>query len=440
MRRWRGNTIVADVRTWDRPLFYMALPGTTGDNPNWVRRKANVVQSFMKSTYRVVLEKSWDERLFPAAPRARQYGLRAGWRRLSDPCQGRRDRSAAMTVSGLHERDDHRVVVEALCDHLGIDRESLRAAAARSSFDCLTVARGTARLRDGAQDETQLPSARCVHDETAERAIRWRWCMQGRRPARRPDAARSPASSICQRDGVHHRPKVERQARRCASSRPTVELPFAGHPTVGAAVALGLELRTHGGAARGEGRVHHLRHREARQADAAMRASPCRICRRKPGTAPDRHRRSRWRSGIEPEEIGCGLHQPAVYSAGVTFYLVPVRNAACCGSVTLERRGWARGVPARAQLGLRLHRDAGGKRQRLRRAHVLAGHGAGRGPGDGRGGGGADRRVGAGMRGDGQSEYRLRQGVEMGRPSQINVQIRKDWRHTRRMAALAATP
>jgi len=28
-------------------------------------------------------------------------------------------------VSGLHERDDHRLVVEALCAHLGLDRTAL---------------------------------------------------------------------------------------------------------------------------------------------------------------------------------------------------------------------------------------------------------------------------------------------------------------------------
>ena len=42
--------LVVDVRLWDRPLFYCAMPGTTADNPNWVRRKANTVQRLHKST------------------------------------------------------------------------------------------------------------------------------------------------------------------------------------------------------------------------------------------------------------------------------------------------------------------------------------------------------------------------------------------------------
>jgi uncharacterized protein (UPF0303 family) len=32
----------------------------------------------------------------------------------------------AITVSGLHERDDHGVVVAAICDHLGVDQTPLR--------------------------------------------------------------------------------------------------------------------------------------------------------------------------------------------------------------------------------------------------------------------------------------------------------------------------
>jgi len=51
-----GYTIAVEVRTWDRLMFYMALPGTTGDNQNWIRCKVNLVRTVMKSSYRVVLE------------------------------------------------------------------------------------------------------------------------------------------------------------------------------------------------------------------------------------------------------------------------------------------------------------------------------------------------------------------------------------------------
>ena len=51
-----GFGIVVDISTWDRPLFYAALPGSTASNPDWARRKINVVKMFLKSTYRMVLE------------------------------------------------------------------------------------------------------------------------------------------------------------------------------------------------------------------------------------------------------------------------------------------------------------------------------------------------------------------------------------------------
>lgn len=119
-----GLAIVADVRTWERPLFYMALPGTTADNPNWVRRKVNVVRTFAKSSYRVVLEKSFEGDVFPPIRGLdnMDYVLAGG----SFPVRVKgAGLIGAITVSGLPMRDDHRVVVEAICDHLGADRAAL---------------------------------------------------------------------------------------------------------------------------------------------------------------------------------------------------------------------------------------------------------------------------------------------------------------------------
>lgn len=119
-----GYGIAIDVRTWERPLFYAAMAGTTGDNPNWIRRKVNTVQRLMKSSYRVVLEKSWDGDVFP--PRRgldnMDFVLAGG----SFPIRVRgAGMIGAITASGLHERDDHGVVVEALCAHLVLDNKAL---------------------------------------------------------------------------------------------------------------------------------------------------------------------------------------------------------------------------------------------------------------------------------------------------------------------------
>ena len=113
--------LVADVRLWDRPLFYCAMPGTTADNPNWVRRKANTVQRLHKSTYRLVLEAGGNERLFPqhrALP-PEDYVMAGGGFPITVKGIGM---VGAVTVSGLHERSDHDVAVAAICDYLGADR------------------------------------------------------------------------------------------------------------------------------------------------------------------------------------------------------------------------------------------------------------------------------------------------------------------------------
>lgn len=115
-----GLPIVCEVRSWERPLFYMALAGTNGDNQHWVRRKVNVVQRLGKSSYRAVLEnKSGVDHFLPRRGMDNaDYVLAGGGFPL-------RVRQAGLvgcvTVSGLHERDDHEVVVAALCGELGRD-------------------------------------------------------------------------------------------------------------------------------------------------------------------------------------------------------------------------------------------------------------------------------------------------------------------------------
>lgn len=112
--------LVADVRLWDRPLFYCAMPGTTADNPDWVRRKANLVQRMQKSTYRIVLETGFEDRLFPerrALP-ATEFAIAGGGFPLRVKGIGV---VGVATVSGLKERDDHEVVVAAVCAVLGLD-------------------------------------------------------------------------------------------------------------------------------------------------------------------------------------------------------------------------------------------------------------------------------------------------------------------------------
>jgi uncharacterized protein (UPF0303 family) len=116
--------IVVDIRTFDRPLFYAAMPGSNGSNPDWARRKTNVVKRFLKSTYRMVLEMQRPDRTFRPGDGldSADYVLAGGGFPVSVKNAGV---IGVIAVSGLPERDDHGVVVEALCDYLGKDAGAL---------------------------------------------------------------------------------------------------------------------------------------------------------------------------------------------------------------------------------------------------------------------------------------------------------------------------
>jgi len=120
----RGLAIVIDVRRFNQPLFYTALEGTTPDNPEWVRRKTNVVARYHRSSYGMGLSlqlkgQTLEERGHSIA----DFAAHGGCFPIHVEGAGI---VGCVTVSGLAQRDDHELVVEALCAHLGRDYESLK--------------------------------------------------------------------------------------------------------------------------------------------------------------------------------------------------------------------------------------------------------------------------------------------------------------------------
>lgn len=124
----RGLGIVIDVRRFGQPLFYAALDGTTPDNAEWVRRKSNVVARFHRSSYAVGMNlkaKSYTLLERYGLPVA-DYAADGGSFPLAVAGTGV---VGSATISGLAQRDDHELVVEALCGLLGRDYAELELAA-----------------------------------------------------------------------------------------------------------------------------------------------------------------------------------------------------------------------------------------------------------------------------------------------------------------------
>ena len=121
----RKLALVVDVRRFGQPLFYAALDGTTPDNPEWVRRKNNVVARFHRSSYAVgmSLQKQNTTLLERYGLPTADYAAGGGGFPLYVENAGV---VGSLTVSGLPQRDDHNLVVEALCAYLKRDFEILR--------------------------------------------------------------------------------------------------------------------------------------------------------------------------------------------------------------------------------------------------------------------------------------------------------------------------
>lgn len=124
MAQERGLGIVIDVRRFGQPLFYAALEGTTPDNPEWVRRKTNVVARYHRSSYGMGLSlRSRGQTMEERGHSIADFAAHGGSFPIHVEGAGI---VGCVTVSGLPQRDDHELVVEALCGMLGKDYAALK--------------------------------------------------------------------------------------------------------------------------------------------------------------------------------------------------------------------------------------------------------------------------------------------------------------------------
>jgi uncharacterized protein (UPF0303 family) len=110
--------VAIDIQLNGQPLFFYAMPGTTPDNVDWIRRKRNVVLRFQRSSYAIGLQLQQQQTTLEKSigVDARDYAPHGGCfpiNLIGTGCIG------TITVSGLPQRQDHELIVEALAGLLG---------------------------------------------------------------------------------------------------------------------------------------------------------------------------------------------------------------------------------------------------------------------------------------------------------------------------------
>ena len=118
--RAKRAPVAVSIRTADRVLFHAAMPGATPDNDHWIRRKSNVVLRYHQSSLLFGDTLALKGRAInpDMGISFEDYAGHGG----SFPIRIKKSGVvAAITVSGLPQLDDHRMVVEALAQFLKLD-------------------------------------------------------------------------------------------------------------------------------------------------------------------------------------------------------------------------------------------------------------------------------------------------------------------------------
>jgi uncharacterized protein (UPF0303 family) len=118
--RGKRAPVVINIRTSDRALFHAAMPGATPDNDDWVRRKSNVVLRYHMSSLQFGDSLALKGRVInpDMGIDMMNYASHGG----SFPIRVKKAGVvAAITVSGLPQLDDHRMIIEALDQYLKIE-------------------------------------------------------------------------------------------------------------------------------------------------------------------------------------------------------------------------------------------------------------------------------------------------------------------------------
>lgn len=111
--------VVIDIRRGEDVLFFTAMPGTTAVNGDWARRKRNLSNLTHNSSYLTWLQVNYENAKGKIEGLEKvDYAWAGGCFPIRVVGQGV---VATATVSGLPQRDDHKLVVDAIAEYLGID-------------------------------------------------------------------------------------------------------------------------------------------------------------------------------------------------------------------------------------------------------------------------------------------------------------------------------
>ena len=121
----RGHAMAIEVRLARRTVFHSCMPGATAVNDDWVKRKRNTAELFEKSSYWVgrTLEREGLTLKQKMGAASATYAVHGGAFPLllqNGACAG------CVTVSGIPEREDHALVIEAVSEMCGIDARELQ--------------------------------------------------------------------------------------------------------------------------------------------------------------------------------------------------------------------------------------------------------------------------------------------------------------------------
>jgi uncharacterized protein (UPF0303 family) len=120
----RGAAMTFEIQVAGRTLFLAATDGAPAGQLDWIRRKRNVVMRFGRSSYAVGLQLELDGQTIEQRHglALADYAVHGGGFPIylrGSGCVG------SVIASGLHQRVDHAMVVEALAGALGIQVPAL---------------------------------------------------------------------------------------------------------------------------------------------------------------------------------------------------------------------------------------------------------------------------------------------------------------------------